>query len=47
MGAYFALLRSELRVSMRERSVVFFNYLFPLVAKWNCGKTPEFLRPTS
>jgi imidazolonepropionase-like amidohydrolase/ABC-type multidrug transport system permease subunit len=31
MAAYFALLRSELRVSMRERSVVFFNYLFPLV----------------
>jgi imidazolonepropionase-like amidohydrolase/ABC-type multidrug transport system permease subunit len=31
MSAYFALLRSELRVSMRERSVVFFNYLFPLV----------------
>jgi len=31
MGAYFALLRSELRVSLRERSVLFFNYLFPLV----------------
>jgi imidazolonepropionase-like amidohydrolase/ABC-type multidrug transport system permease subunit len=31
MTPYFALLISELRVSMRERSVVFFNYLFPLV----------------
>src|SRR4026207_2264311 len=31
MAAYLALLRSELRVSMRERSVLFFNYLFPLV----------------
>jgi imidazolonepropionase-like amidohydrolase/ABC-type multidrug transport system permease subunit len=31
MTSYFALLTSELRVSMRERSVVFFNYLFPLV----------------
>jgi imidazolonepropionase-like amidohydrolase/ABC-type multidrug transport system permease subunit len=29
--AYFALLKSVLRVSMRERSVLFFNYLFPLV----------------
>src|SRR5262245_11709656 len=31
MGSYFALLSSELRVSMRQRSVLFFNYLFPLV----------------
>lgn len=31
MGSYFALLTSELRVSMRERAVLFFNYLFPLV----------------
>ena len=31
MGVYLALLRSELRVSLRERSVVFFNYLFPLI----------------
>src|SRR5262245_47961536 len=31
MGPYFALLGSVLRVSMRERSVAFFNYLFPLV----------------
>src|SRR5262245_5868569 len=31
MASYFALLGSELRVSMRERSVIFFNYLFPLV----------------
>src|SRR5262249_48170324 len=31
MTTYFALLRSELRVSMRERSVLFFNYLFPLI----------------
>jgi imidazolonepropionase-like amidohydrolase/ABC-type multidrug transport system permease subunit len=31
MTTYFALLRSELRVSMRERSVLFFNYLFPMV----------------
>src|SRR5262245_15819575 len=31
MAPHFALLISELRVSMRERSVVFFNYLFPLV----------------
>jgi hypothetical protein len=31
MTKYLALLRSELRVSLRERSVLFFNYLFPLV----------------
>src|SRR5215475_7529075 len=31
MSVYLALLGSVLRVSMRERSVVFFNYLFPLV----------------
>src|SRR5436190_23231587 len=31
MSTYFALLRSELRVSLRERSVLFFNYLFPLI----------------
>src|SRR5439155_18395601 len=31
MTPYIALLISELRVSLRERSVVFFNYLFPLV----------------
>src|SRR5499427_9053070 len=31
MTSYFALLASELRVSTRERSVLFFNYLFPLV----------------
>jgi imidazolonepropionase-like amidohydrolase/ABC-type multidrug transport system permease subunit len=31
MPAYLALLISELRISARERSVVFFNYLFPLV----------------
>jgi len=31
MTPYFALLASELRVSMRDRSVLFFNYLFPLV----------------
>src|SRR5215471_17106309 len=31
MAPYFALLISELRVSMRERSVIFFNYLFPLI----------------
>src|ERR1044072_5833804 len=31
MDSYLALLKSELRVSLRERSVVFFNYLFPLV----------------
>ena len=31
MGIYLAMLRSELRVLLRERSVLFFNYLFPLV----------------
>lgn len=31
MAPYLALLVSQLRVSMRERSVLFFNYLFPLV----------------
>ncbi len=31
MTTYIALLLSNLRVSMRERSVLFFNYLFPLV----------------
>jgi imidazolonepropionase-like amidohydrolase/ABC-type multidrug transport system permease subunit len=31
MTAYFALLSSELRVSLRERSILFFNYLFPLI----------------
>src|SRR5215470_4387516 len=31
MKAYFALLASDLRVSLRERSVLFFNYAFPLI----------------
>src|SRR5215475_8887602 len=31
MSVYLALLGSVLRVSFRERSVLFFNYLFPLV----------------
>src|SRR5215813_15432924 len=31
MTAYFALLAADLRISMRERSVLFFNYLFPLI----------------
>jgi len=31
MRAYIALFRSNLRLTLRDRSVVFFNYLFPLV----------------
>ena len=31
MKSYFALLAADLRVSMRERSVLFFNYAFPLI----------------
>ncbi len=31
MKSYLALLSSDLRVSMRERSVLFFNYAFPLI----------------
>ena len=38
MSSYFALLDRILRVSMRERSVIFFNYLFPLVFFFMFGK---------
>jgi imidazolonepropionase-like amidohydrolase/ABC-type multidrug transport system permease subunit len=31
MRAYLALFRSNLRLTMRDRSVLFFNYLFPLI----------------
>ena len=31
MKAYIALFRSNLQLTMRDRSVVFFNYLFPLI----------------
>ena len=31
MKAHLALLASDLRVSLRERSVLFFNYAFPLI----------------
>jgi len=31
MDTYIALLRMNLRLSLRDRSVVFFNYLFPLI----------------
>ena len=31
MKPYFALLAADLRVSLRERSVLFFNYAFPLI----------------
>src|SRR5215813_1314393 len=31
MTAYLALLVSDLRISARERSILFFNYLFPLI----------------
>jgi imidazolonepropionase-like amidohydrolase/ABC-type multidrug transport system permease subunit len=31
MKAYLALFRSNLRLTMRDRSVLFFNYLFPLI----------------
>ena len=31
MKAYFALFRSNLQLTMRDRSVIFFNYLFPLI----------------
>src|SRR5260370_40754509 len=31
MAAYIALIRTNLRLTMRDRTVLFFNYLFPLV----------------
>ena len=31
MKPYFALLAADLRVSLREPSVLFFNYAFPLI----------------
>ena len=31
MRAYLALFRSNMRLTMRDRSVLFFNYLFPLI----------------
>lgn len=31
MNSYLALIRMNLRLTMRDRAVVFFNYLFPLV----------------
>ncbi len=31
MNTYIALIRTNLRLTMRDRSVVFFNYLFPLI----------------
>jgi imidazolonepropionase-like amidohydrolase/ABC-type multidrug transport system permease subunit len=30
-GAYWALIRMNLRLAFRERSVLFFNYIFPLI----------------
>src|SRR5262245_29725514 len=44
MTPYIAILLSDLRVSMRERSVVFFNYLFPLIFFFMFG---EFLNARS
>ena len=31
MGAYLALLKIDIKLAARDRSVIFFNYLFPLV----------------
>src|ERR1035438_4058166 len=31
MRAYLALFKSNMRLTMRDRSVLFFNYLFPLI----------------
>jgi imidazolonepropionase-like amidohydrolase/ABC-type multidrug transport system permease subunit len=31
MAAYIALIRTNLRLTMRDRTVLFFNYLFPLI----------------
>lgn len=31
MKAYLALIRIDLKLAMRQRSVIFFNYLFPLI----------------
>src|SRR5581483_10461139 len=31
MNSYLALIRMNLRLTMRDRAVVFFNYLFPLI----------------
>jgi imidazolonepropionase-like amidohydrolase/ABC-type multidrug transport system permease subunit len=31
MAAYIALIRTSLRLTMRDRTVLFFNYLFPLI----------------
>src|SRR5215472_8658535 len=31
MRAYLALMRIDLKLALRDRSVIFFNYLFPLI----------------
>src|SRR5580658_4060517 len=31
MRAYLALIKIDLKLAMRQRSVIFFNYLFPLI----------------
>ena len=31
MKAYLALIRIELKLALRNRSALFFNYLFPLI----------------
>src|ERR1035441_8361640 len=31
MRAYLALFRSNMRLTLRDRSVLFFNYVFPLI----------------
>ena len=33
MRAYFALFRCNMRLTLRDRGVLFFNYLFPLIAR--------------
>ena len=31
MKSYLALIRIDLKLALRQRSVIFFNYLFPLI----------------
>ena len=38
MRTYFALIRINLKLALREKSVIFFNYLFPLIFFFGFGQ---------
>ena len=45
MKAYIAYIRISLRLTARERLVIFFNYLFPLVFLVGFGEIMNAARP--